>query len=240
MTSNGIEPLQNGSPKRRPDTPPEPVVAVDEDTIRKAGLPLDDDPFAKPEGVVLLNPVAPLAQEDEAQRPVEAVADVTAEIADEDFVPYDGPLPAATPELAPAMPLTPESPEKLEKSDKHEKRSKSKKERKAKEKSKPREDVPVFFPEAPPREPMTFTQFVAIPELLASLLSYLSFYEWCIMSAVSREIRIILVRTPALKEVVLEQYLRTIGYQRWQWEDQEPLSLSLQVCSIFPKLLGLF
>ncbi|KAF5310159.1 hypothetical protein D9619_010235 [Psilocybe cf. subviscida] len=200
MTSNGTEPMQNGSPSKRPVTPPEAVVAVDEDTIRKAGLPLDDDPFAKPDGVVLLNPVTP-PKEDEAQPlAAESGADASAEAEDEDFVPYDGPPLAATPEPAPAAPLTPESPP--------EKRSKSKKERKSK--SRPREDVPIF-PEAPPREPMTFTQFVATPELLASLLSYLSFYE-----------------CQALKEVVLEQYLKTIGYQRWQWEDQEPLSLSLQ------------
>jgi hypothetical protein len=76
-------------------------------------------------------------------------------------------------------------------------------------------------------------KFASNPQLLANLLSYFSFWDWCILSSVTREIRILLVQKKELREEVLERYLRTVGYSRWAWsEEREPLSLSLQVCFV--------
>lgn len=72
-------------------------------------------------------------------------------------------------------------------------------------------------------------RFVSNPQLLGNLLSYFSFYDWCILSSVTREVRIILVQSKELREEVLERYLKTVGYARWAWDDKEPISLSLQV-----------
>lgn len=132
-------------------------------------------------------------------------------------------------------PLTPVSPEDYRQSRKDKKRSKSKTKG-------PRPAPPTTVQDAiaqvqdqaqPPTEPYTLVQFLSDPHFLSILLSFLSFYDWCILSAISKDIRTLLVRTPELRELVLESYLKTVGYSRWIWDDQEPLSLSLQVCIVF-------
>jgi hypothetical protein len=80
--------------------------------------------------------------------------------------------------------------------------------------------------------PFPLATCVTSPPLLSALLAYLSFYDWCILSAVTKEIRMRLVGTAELREVALERYLRTVGYSRWAWEDVDPLELSLLVCFI--------
>lgn len=79
--------------------------------------------------------------------------------------------------------------------------------------------------------PFTLTDFISDPELLMMLLEYLTFYDWCVLASVSREIRIVMVQKREIREEILERFLKTVGYQRWSWEDSEPLSLSLQVSS---------
>lgn len=74
------------------------------------------------------------------------------------------------------------------------------------------------------------TAFLGDSSLLGILLEFLSFYEWCTVLSLSRAIRFLLVRNTALRETVLERFLRTVGYSRWVWNDSDPLSLSLQVC----------
>lgn len=69
------------------------------------------------------------------------------------------------------------------------------------------------------------------PQLLCALLQYLSFYDWCILQAVSKSLRSQLSHVKELKEEVLERYLSTIGYARWIWEEKEPLVISLRVRS---------
>ncbi|KAG5644436.1 hypothetical protein DXG03_008531 [Asterophora parasitica] len=71
------------------------------------------------------------------------------------------------------------------------------------------------------------TPLLAMPQLLGTLLGFLSFYEWCMILSLSREIRFMIVQNPALRETVLERFLKTLGYARWTWE-HEPLSISLQ------------
>jgi hypothetical protein len=67
------------------------------------------------------------------------------------------------------------------------------------------------------------------PQLLRSLLQYLSFYDWCILQGVNKSLRSQLNHAKELKEEVLERYLFTIGYARWIWEEDEPLVVSLRV-----------
>jgi len=74
-----------------------------------------------------------------------------------------------------------------------------------------------------------FVEFMCDGRLLGELLSYLSFYEWCMLASVSKDIRTKLVETTVLKEVVLERFLRTVGYVKWCWDGPDPLPLSLQV-----------
>jgi hypothetical protein len=78
--------------------------------------------------------------------------------------------------------------------------------------------------------PFPLAAYVTNPPLLSALLVYLSFYDWCVLSAVTKEMRMRLVGTPELREAALERYLRTVGYSRWSWGNADPLELSLLVC----------
>jgi hypothetical protein len=76
-------------------------------------------------------------------------------------------------------------------------------------------------------------KLASYPQLLANMLSYFSLWDWCTLSSVTKEIRILLVQKKELRDEVLERYLTTVGYLRWAWsEEREPLSLSLQVCFV--------
>ncbi|GLB40878.1 hypothetical protein LshimejAT787_0900930 [Lyophyllum shimeji] len=72
------------------------------------------------------------------------------------------------------------------------------------------------------------TGFLADPHLLGTLLGFLSFYDWCMILSLSRDVRFMIVQNPMLRETVLERFLKTVGYARWAWNEREPLSLSLQ------------
>jgi hypothetical protein len=72
--------------------------------------------------------------------------------------------------------------------------------------------------------------YLADPELLSSLLSFLTFFDWCTLWSTSKYIRTLLGDDTDLREVVLERYLQTVGYRRWIWEGLDPLALSLKVC----------
>ncbi|KAF9265476.1 hypothetical protein L218DRAFT_898215 [Marasmius fiardii PR-910] len=78
-----------------------------------------------------------------------------------------------------------------------------------------------------PAEPFPLPLFLAEPALLSSLLSYLYFYEWCMLLSLSKGVRSALLETPQLKEAVLERFLDTVGYSRWTWPDPEPLTLTI-------------
>jgi len=81
---------------------------------------------------------------------------------------------------------------------------------------------PYFYP---------FELHLLHPQLLRALLQYLSFYDWCILQAVSKSLRSQLSHVKELREEILERYLSTIGYARWAWEEDEPLVISLRVNS---------
>ncbi|KAF8628309.1 hypothetical protein AX17_006012 [Amanita inopinata Kibby_2008] len=76
--------------------------------------------------------------------------------------------------------------------------------------------------------PVGLMDFVSNPRLFGELLSYLSFYEWCVLASVSKNMRNLLSEKDSLRELVLERFLKTVGYARWSWEGRDPLPLSLQ------------
>ncbi|KAJ3737341.1 hypothetical protein DFJ43DRAFT_988013 [Lentinula guzmanii] len=82
-----------------------------------------------------------------------------------------------------------------------------------------------------PPEPFPLIPFMSNPALLGSLLGYLSYWDWCCLYGVSKKVRALFEhkgqRAELLKEEVIERFLRTVGYTRWQ-ENGEPLVLSLR------------
>ncbi|KAJ4488389.1 hypothetical protein J3R30DRAFT_929322 [Lentinula aciculospora] len=82
-----------------------------------------------------------------------------------------------------------------------------------------------------PSEPFLLIPFMSNPTLLSSLLGYLSYWDWCCLYGVSKKVRALFEHNretaELLKEEVLERYLRTVGYNRWEG-DREPLILSLR------------
>ena len=68
------------------------------------------------------------------------------------------------------------------------------------------------------------------PSLLEELLAYLSFHEFMALSSASKRIRTMLEDRKELREAVLDRYLATVGYTRWEFETKEPLELTLKVC----------
>lgn len=208
-------------------------------------IPLDDDPFARVEGVTMLKPTTPPPPREGSIKRPRAAKEASSsksqpsENGAEDAVgsakveAVEGQLAGPQKANGAAMPLTPVSPEDYRQWRKEHKSSKSTASAVVVpppvpviERIEHRDIVPI---NAPPREALTLTKFVADPQLLASLLAFLTFYDWCVLSSVSKEIRILFVRTSMLREAILESYLKTIGYTRWQWDDQDPLSISLQV-----------
>lgn len=277
--NNSLPPTPQ-TPASPPSPVDKPVMQANEETARSVGIPLDDDPFAKAEGVKMLSPIAagdlngampvavanvPPAATDAAVKRSKSgmgdgfastpAADVTPSIEQGEAVA----VPAVQGELQslPPEPL-PESPKKTKEQLKEERR-RERKERKAREKEAkvkekerqlkekeaalsaaggvvPPRDRPQSMGDEPePLEEQVDTtsfplaRFVSDPQLLANLLSYFSFYDWCTLTSITREVRSVLVQSKELREEVLERYLKTVGYARWAWDDKEPLSLSLQV-----------
>src|ERR1700722_8440271 len=86
---------------------------------------------------------------------------------------------------------------------------------------------------APRTRSHVFAQLVDclhVSTVLSCLLSYLSFYDWCVLFCVSKHISTSLCASKDLKEEVLERFLATVGYTRWISSEPEPLPLSLMVC----------
>ena len=75
----------------------------------------------------------------------------------------------------------------------------------------------------------SLTGFLSDAGLLYNILGYLSFYDWVSLFSLSKQIRTQLEEDRDLREEVLERYLETIGYERWGWDEEEALSLTLRV-----------
>lgn len=93
------------------------------------------------------------------------------------------------------------------------------------------EPQPAEAEEPPAPQYYPLVSHVASPILLSNLLCYLAYFDWCQLSAVSRDIRQVISQNRELEELVLERYLRTVGYDRWNWKQAEPFKLTLQVSS---------
>ncbi|KIK70592.1 hypothetical protein GYMLUDRAFT_282397 [Collybiopsis luxurians FD-317 M1] len=84
-----------------------------------------------------------------------------------------------------------------------------------------------------PAEPFPLALFLSNPSLLSLLLSFLAYWDWCNLFGVSKKIRVMFEgmngngSNELLKEEVLERFLRTVGYTRWVWRENEPVTLSL-------------
>ena len=92
-----------------------------------------------------------------------------------------------------------------------------------------KEEVAAPVDDTPKPPAITMAELLSYPPVFANLLSFFSFYDWCNLSATTREIRVLLVNVKDLKEVALERFLKTVGYARWAFPEPEPLALTLQV-----------
>ena len=98
--------------------------------------------------------------------------------------------------------------------------------------------------EEQPREPtppptyFPIIAFMSDANLLPLLLSYLSYSEWLALYSANKQIRE-LFQSRILREFVLERYLSTVGYSKWNYEWAEPLALSLKASSVSSVLLRL-
>ena len=128
----------------------------------------------------------------------------------------------------PEPPQSPRSPEDYA-------QARSRRRGKALEKARPDgiESV-VPAPDPPPEEEKEPTFYpiekhITEPAMLGQLLVYLSFNDWLALSSTCRAMRTLLYGDRELTERVLERFLRTVGYARWSFPENEPLALTLQV-----------
>ena len=197
--------------KARPTTPQKPSIRK---VTPEPGDPLllDEDPFARVEGVRLLQ-----------TRP--RSSSLSSRISNSE----DG----AT---APPLPLVPIPPDDyklarqqrrgqwLEKAPPQAVAEVAKQLLEEGEQDSPREPTPppTYFP---------IMAFMSDANLLPLLLSYLSYSEWLDLYSANKQVRG-LFQSRILREFVLERYLNTIGYSKWTYEWAEPLELSLKVRSL--------
>lgn len=200
-------PISPGTPAsgRRPLPPSTPEPAI-------VGVDLDDDPFARPEGVKLLGP----SSRDNSKETVNGGESSSSEREEDKALKPTTPHspPVTLPKQVPPTPVTPvrRRDQRLDKS-----------------------DLPPNISAIPLRpdrrsEPFPLDLFVAEPLLLSNLLAYLSFYDWCLLSTLCKTIRKTLLEEEILKEEILERFLKTVGYKRWNGDDgKDPLALTIMV-----------
>ncbi|KDN43629.1 hypothetical protein RSAG8_06006, partial [Rhizoctonia solani AG-8 WAC10335] len=96
----------------------------------------------------------------------------------------------------------------------------------AEELAEPESTTPPGSPRRPKFYPLE--THLNMPSLLAALLPHISFRDWNALNALNAGLRRQLEETRALREEVLEYWLRGVGYARWKAHKREPLSLSLR------------
>ena len=95
-------------------------------------------------------------------------------------------------------------------------------------------------PEFDPDLVYPIEEHLAQPELLATMLYFMQFPEILALSSVSKVIRNMLEDRRELREEILERFLGTVGYVRWDFgKKREPLILTLRV-SFHGSYLGKF
>jgi hypothetical protein len=183
---------------------PETPTKVDQETAMKAGLPLDDDPFAAPDIKVLGNGSASL----EEQLPPNPYANVPPPPPLEPTTPtrregtnaaaygFNVGAPPISPPISPpssrqradAMPIPP-APDVVE--------------------------LSVGVDRDPAPFPLPFFLQVS-PRILRSVLIWLNFYDfWTVICVLDKGLRKAIFEREDLTEEVLEQYLGVVGYERW-------------------------
>ncbi|KAF8754700.1 hypothetical protein RHS01_05955 [Rhizoctonia solani] len=80
----------------------------------------------------------------------------------------------------------------------------------------------------PPPKIYPLETHLNMPSLIAALLPHLSFRDWNALNALNAGIRRQLEDTRALREEVLEYWLRGVGYARWKSHKREPIGLTLR------------
>ncbi|KAF7324715.1 hypothetical protein MKEN_00513100 [Mycena kentingensis (nom. inval.)] len=210
----GTPQRKQSAPALQQPTPVEEPSARAQIPVRASTLMLEDDPFAKVDPIRMLKPSASTAEMDAPSTsslsdtllasPTTTQTDEmtmtdrprTPEVSDEFIEPVTV---TPTKTRSPPSPVTPE--------DYRAARS----ERRGNQLSKapPAQIAGVETRDWTMPGPFPFVRFILNPQLLAPLLDYLSFYDWCVLSAVTKDVRGKLVGTKLLREVALERYLRT-------------------------------
>ncbi|KAF5367287.1 hypothetical protein D9615_010450 [Tricholomella constricta] len=210
-TSNNSVSYQRSPAKGRPVTPISPgqaqtqtqtqarPIQVDGDVL---GVPLDDDPFANFEGVKMVGPVST------SRAPSPSPADGTGsrhKLSGGEEVFSDG---VSYTELASQLPANfnaPPSPVSVERMVPEHMRGRV---RAGEMEPEPQTVAPPIIDGVDGSEDR-ITPFMSEPMLLAALLGFLSFHDWCMILSLSREIRFMIVQNPMLREMVLERFLKT-------------------------------
>ncbi|KIK95790.1 hypothetical protein PAXRUDRAFT_355623 [Paxillus rubicundulus Ve08.2h10] len=187
-------------------------------------LLLDDDPFAKVEGVQVVRTKSRSSSRDETQQlpPSESKG--------HDVQPTTPPLPNSPP--------TPVSPDDY-KAARQQRRGQwldkappplvaevIAKQQSMQAEGEQVEGEPIREPTPPPTY-FPIVTFMSDVNLLPLLLACLTYSEWLALYSANKQIRE-LFQSRILREFVLERHLRTVGYSKWEFEWAEPLALSLK------------
>ncbi|KAF7303801.1 hypothetical protein MIND_00609800 [Mycena indigotica] len=201
----------------------------DDASSRASTLMLDDDPFAKVEPIRMLKPASrdgipqspsfPPVEDQSLPEPVEEVQ-----------LPERPVTPKVPSELLELLNITPPKPRPPPSPVTPEEYRTARSQRRGDQlgRAPPASLAGIAVKESRIPGPFPLVDFILDAQLLSALLEYLSFYEWCVLSAITKALRSKLVGTKDLREVALERFLRTVGYAKWAWEpDNDPLELSL-------------
>ncbi|KAG6830608.1 hypothetical protein H0H87_007551 [Tephrocybe sp. NHM501043] len=216
-----IDQHQRTHVKVGPNTPISPgkagPIQIDGDTL---GVPLDDDPFAKAEGVKMLVPTVsrpPSLEEGMGKRGKPRDGQKDGEELNSDSASFEPSRPGSSAKFPTPSPMS--SNDELRRTNGQELATSA------------NEDLvmvspPIILGEKEGNDYLT--AFLGDVNLLGTLLGFFTFYDWCMILSLSRDIRFMIVQNPMLRETVLERFLKTVGYTRWAWNEPDPLSLSLQ------------
>ncbi|CAE6383219.1 unnamed protein product [Rhizoctonia solani] len=80
----------------------------------------------------------------------------------------------------------------------------------------------------PPPKIYPLETHLNMPSLISALLPHISFRDWNALNALNAGLRRQLEDTRALREEVLEYWLRGVGYARWRAHKREPIALTLR------------
>ena len=224
--------------KARPTTPQKPGTSSHK-VLPAPGDPLllDDDPFARAEGVKMLRPRT-------SSGDVPSCSSSSRRASKEgSFSSQDGhapPVPKAplTPvssddapmlEKSPPTPITPDDYKTARQHRRGQWLEKVPPPAVADALAKQLQDEALEQPREPTPPPTYFPimAFMSDANLLPLLLTYLTYSEWLALYSANKQVRD-LFQSRILREFVLERYLGTVGYWKWDYEWAEPLALTLK------------